>query len=256
VAADSVAALGQVPNGAIAMRSGHKIGVVIPALNEARAIGSVIGAIPDWVDRIVVADNGSTDDTGAVAAAAGAVVVREEEAGYGAACLRGIREVADMDVVVFVDGDFSDHPEDMADLADPIIAGTADMVIGSRSLGDRERGSLTPQQIFGNWLATRLIRLIWGARYTDLGPFRAIRRTSLARLGMADRNYGWTVEMQIRAAEAGLATAEVPVRYRRRIGVSKVSGTIKGTVMAGTKILLIIARHAARRHRLTRKDTY
>ncbi len=238
------------------MRSGHKIGVVIPALNEARAIGAVVGAIPDWVDRIVVADNGSTDETGAVAAAAGAVVVREAEPGYGAACLRGIREVADMDVIVFVDGDFSDHAEDMADLTDPIIAGTADMVIGSRALGDRERGSLTPQQIFGNWLATRLIRLIWGAHYTDLGPFRAIRRTSLDALGMADRNYGWTVEMQIRAAEACLKITEVPVRYRCRIGVSKVSGTIKGTVMAGSKILLIIGRHALRRIARSRVGTY
>jgi glycosyltransferase involved in cell wall biosynthesis len=233
------------------MRAGSNIAVVIPAFNEARAIASVVRAIPAWVDRIVVADNASTDATGALAAEAGAHVVREEEPGYGAACLAGIRSAHDADLVVFVDGDYSDHPEDMADLVDPILEGRAEMVIGSRALGAREPGALTPQQIFGNWLATRLIRLIWGARYTDLGPFRAIRRTALDRLGMADRNYGWTVEMQIRAAEAGLKTLEVPVRYRRRIGVSKVSGTLKGTVMAGTKILYVIGRHAVRGRRRT-----
>jgi glycosyltransferase involved in cell wall biosynthesis len=233
------------------MRAGSNIAVVIPAFNEARAIASVVRAIPAWVDRIVVADNASTDATGALAAEAGAHVVREEEPGYGAACLAGIRSAHDADLVVFVDGDYSDHPEDMADLVDPILEGRAEMVIGSRALGAREPGALTPQQILGHWLATRLIRLIWGARYTDLGPFRAIRRTALDRLGMADRNYGWTVEMQIRAAEAGLKTLEVPVRYRRRIGVSKVSGTLKGTVMAGTKILYVIGRHAVRGRRRT-----
>jgi glycosyltransferase involved in cell wall biosynthesis len=231
------------------MRAGSNISVVIPAFNEARAIASVVHAIPAWVDRIVVADNASTDATGAIAAAAGATVVREDEPGYGAACLAGIRAAHDADIVVFVDGDYSDHPEDMADLVDPILEDRADMVIGSRALGTREPGALTPQQIFGNWLATRLIRLIWGARYTDLGPFRAIRRAALDRLGMADRNYGWTVEMQIRAAEAGLKTLEVPARYRRRIGVSKVSGTIKGAAMAGIKILFVIGRHALRGQR-------
>ena len=152
----------------------------------------------------------------------------------------------DADVIVFIDGDYSDYPEDMAELVAPITSGNCDLVLGSRVLGVREAGALTPQQHFGNWLATSLIRLIWGARFTDLGPFRAISRTALDRLAMADRNYGWTVEMQVKAAEAGLRTCEVPVRYRRRIGVSKVSGTIKGSVKAGIKILSVIGRHALR----------
>ena len=226
------------------MRQGKSIGVVIPALNEADAIGKVIAEIPAWVDRIVVADNGSTDGTGDVARTAGAMVVREAEPGYGAACLAGIATAGDVDILVFLDGDHSDYPGDMAELVDPIAAGTYDFVLGSRATGEREAGSLTPQQRFGNWLATFLMRLLWGVRYTDLGPFRAIARPALERLGMADRNYGWTVEMQIKAARAGLRIDEVPARYRRRIGVSKVSGTIKGTIMAGYKILSIIARHA------------
>jgi glycosyltransferase involved in cell wall biosynthesis len=235
------------------MRHSQVIGVVIPALNEADAIGRVIGDIPAWVDRIVVADNGSRDGTGDVARRAGAIVVRETEPGYGAACLAGIAaletDAGGVDVVVFLDGDYSDHPEDMADLVDPILTGQHDFVVGSRAIGPREAGSLTAQQLFGNWLATTLIRQIWGARYTDLGPFRAIRATSLQTLAMADRNYGWTVEMQIKAAEHGLRAHEVPVRYRCRIGVSKVSGTIKGSVMAGYKILSIIGRHAWRSRR-------
>ncbi len=165
----------------------------------------------------------------------------EPEAGYGAACLAGIAALPEVDIVVFVDGDNSDYPEDMADLVDPIIAGRADLVIGSRVLGQAEAGALTPQQRWGNWLATRLIRLIWGVRFTDLGPFRAISRDALDRLAMADRTYGWTVEMQIKAAELGLTVIEVPVRYRRRIGVSKISGTVRGVVLAGTKILSMIA---------------
>lgn len=230
------------------MRQSQTIGVVIPALNEADAIGRVVGDIPAWVDRIVVADNGSKDGTGDVARKAGAIVVRETEPGYGAACLAGIAALGNVDVIVFLDGDYSDHPEDMADLVDPILSGEHDFVIGSRATGAREAGSLTPQQLFGNWLATTLIRQIWGASYTDLGPFRAIRATSLAALAMADRNYGWTVEMQIKAAEHKLRSHEVPVRYRCRIGVSKVSGTIKGSVKAGYKILSIIGRHAVRRY--------
>jgi glycosyltransferase involved in cell wall biosynthesis len=228
------------------MRLGMSIATVIPALNEADAIGRVIHEIPDWVDTIVVADNGSTDGTGDVARAAGATVVRVVEPGYGAACLAGIAAAGAVDILVFLDGDYSDYPSDMADLVDPVATGRADMVIGSRVLGEREAGSLTPQQRFGNWLATRLIQIVWGERYTDLGPFRAIRRTSLEAIAMSDRNYGWTVEMQIKAAAAGLAATEVPVRYRRRIGVSKVSGTIKGSVKAGVKILWIIAREAVR----------
>lgn len=229
------------------MRNDARIGVVIPALNEAGAIAKVIAEIPPWVDRIVVGDNGSTDATGAIARSAGAEVVFEPEAGYGAACLAALRELQAVDVIVFVDGDHSDYPEDMADLVDPIVAGDCDMVIASRALGVREPGALTPQQRFGNWLATFLIRRIWGKTYTDLGPFRAIRRPALSRLAMSERDYGWTVEMQIKAIEQGLTVHEVPARYRRRIGKSKISGTIRGTVLAGTRILTVIARHAMRR---------
>ena len=228
------------------MKDGKRISVVIPALNEEAAIGRVLAEIPAWVDLVVVADNGSRDRTAAVARKAGAIVVEEPEPGYGAACLAGLEHIADADVVVFLDGDYSDYPEDMTALVGPIIAGRYDMVLGSRILGEREAGALTPQQHFGNWLATSLIRLIWGARYTDLGPFRAISRTALDRLKMADRNYGWTVEMQVKAAELGFRSLEVPVRYRRRIGVSKVSGTISGSVKAGIKILSVIGRHALR----------
>lgn len=229
------------------MRDNARIAVVIPAFNEAGAIAHVIGEIPDWVGQIVVADNGSTDTTADVARAAGAQVVREPQRGYGAACLAGIAALEPCDMVVFVDGDHSDYPEDMATLVDPIICGEHDFMIASRARGAVERGALTPAQRFGNWLATRLMFLIWGARFTDLGPFRAIRMSALHDLGMTDHNYGWTVEMQIRAVEAGLSCDEVPARYRRRIGKSKVSGTIKGTVMAGYKILRVIAVHAVRR---------
>ncbi len=228
------------------MRGGKRIAVVIPALNEAAAIGRVIEELPGWVDQVVVADNGSTDATAEIARAAGAEVVFEPEPGYGAACLAGIAALVPYDVVVFLDGDLSDDPRDMASLVDPIIANDCDFVVGSRVLGTREAGSLTVQQRWGNALATALIRLIWGMRYTDLGPFRAIGRDQLARLGMQDRNFGWTVEMQVRAIEAGLRIREVPVSYRRRIGISKVSGTVRGTVLAGTKILYVIARHALR----------
>ena len=233
------------------MRNDARIVVVIPAFNEAAAIARVIGDIPAWVDQIVVADNASTDATATIAAAAGAVVVREDEPGYGAACQAALASVTAADIIVFVDGDYSDFVEDMAQLVDPIIEGTWDMVIASRTLGDCEPGALTPQQKFGNWLATRLIRLIWGVAYTDLGPFRAIRYTALQRLQMRDRNYGWTVEMQVRAAEVGLSVHEVPARYRRRIGTSKISGTVLGTILAGMKILSVIARYAVMAKRQT-----
>ncbi len=229
------------------MRNGTRIGVVIPARDEENAVADVVRGIPGWVDIIIVADNGSRDTTAARAAAAGAVVVTEAQAGYGAACLAGLAALPPVDIVVFVDGDHSDHTEDMADLTDPIIRNEADFVVGSRALGDVEPGAMTPQQVFGNWLATRLIRLFWGVRFTDLGPFRAIRRDALDGLGMADRTFGWTVEMQIKAIEQGLRVREVPARYRRRIGVSKISGTVRGTVLAGTKILSLIGRHALRR---------
>ena len=226
------------------LRNGRRIGVIIPALNEEGAIGKVIEAVPDWVDYIVVADNGSRDQTSEVARNSGARVVREDERGYGAACLAGLQALPSSDIIVFLDGDYSDYPEDMEELIAPILTGGADMVIGSRVLGGAEHGSLTPQQVFGNWLATRLIRLLWGARFSDLGPFRAIRDDALRKLEMEDRNFGWTVEMQVKAAKAGLKFAEVPVRYRQRIGVSKVSGTMSGTIKAGTKILSVIGWHA------------
>ena len=226
------------------MRNGRRIGVIIPALNEEGAIGKVIEAVPDWVDYMVVADNGSRDRTGEVARNSGARVVREDERGYGAACLAGLQALPSSDIIVFLDGDYSDYPEDMEQLVTPILNGGADLVIGSRVLGGAERGSLTPQQVFGNWLATRLIRLFWGARFSDLGPFRAIRDDALRTLAMEDRDFGWTVEMQVKAAKAGLKCAEVPVRYRQRIGVSKISGTLSGTLKAGTKILSVIGWHA------------
>lgn len=229
------------------MHNGHSIGVVIPARDEASAIGKVIAEIPGWADAIVVADNGSRDATATVAAGAGATVVSEPRPGYGGACLAAIAALPACDVVVFLDGDYSDYPEDMGELVEPITHGRADLVIGSRMLRDQAIAALTPQQRYGNWLAVTLIRLIWGVRYTDLGPFRAIRRTALDSLQMADRDFGWTVEMQIKAAEKGLTVAEVPIRYRQRIGISKISGTVSGTLRAGSKILWVIGRHGLRR---------
>lgn len=226
------------------MRGGKRVGCIIPALNEEQAIANVVASVPAWVDAVIVADNGSTDATAAVARTAGAVVVDAPQRGYGAACLAGLAALPAVDIVVFVDGDFSDHPEDMHILVDPIVAGRAELVIGSRTLGKAEAGSLTPQQRFGNRLATSLVRLIWRTQYSDLGPFRAIRADVLRRLSVADPTFGWTIEMQIKAARAGIAIMERPARYRRRIGQSKISGTLMGTVRAGQKILAIIAREA------------
>lgn len=226
------------------MRAGKRIGVVIPALNEEKAIGRVIAAIPSWVDDIVVADNASTDGTRRVAERAGARVVSEPQKGYGAACQTGIAHLGAVDIVVFLDGDCSDFPEDMPLLVDPVLEGAADLVIGSRVTGEREQGALLFHQRFGNWLACRLIRRFFGVTYTDLGPFRAIRKDALQSLAMRDPAYGWTVEMQIKAARAGLKIKEAPVRYRARIGTSKVSGTVRGTLLAGTTILSVIARSA------------
>ncbi len=226
------------------MRGGRRIEVVIPALNEEQAIGKVLRDIPGFVDRVIVADNGSSDATPRRAREAGATLVVEPERGYGAACLKALELTEPDALIVFLDGDYSDFPQDMALLVDPILEGRAQMVIGSRVLGEREAGSLTPVQVFGNWLACTLIRLIWKMTFTDLGPFRAIDGPALRALQMRDRNYGWTVEMQIKAAHAALPSLEVPVRYRQRIGASKVSGTIKGSVLAGTKILGLIARYA------------
>lgn len=220
------------------------VAVIIPVLNEAEALPKVLAAIPAWVAHVIVADNGSTDGSGAIAARLGAIVVTEPRRGYGQACLAALRDMPTVDIVVFMDGDASDDPDDMAALVRPIAEGRADFVLGSRVLGINEPGALTPQQVFGNRLACALIRWIWRVSFTDLGPFRAIRRDALDRLSMADTDYGWTVEMQIRAVKMGLLTLEVPVRYRRRVGFSKVSGTLRGIVGAGIKILFVIAREA------------
>ena len=227
------------------------IDVIIPAYNEENAIGEVLREIPFGLARhVVVANNGSTDRTAAAAEEHGAIVVHEPRKGYGQACLTAIEKLKDFDpapdVVVFIDGDHSDYPEEMIHLLEPIKDGKVDMVIGSRSLGNREKGSMTGPQVFGNWLATSLMRLLFGARFTDLGPFRAIRYDKLLTLEMRDRNFGWTVEMQIKAAKHGMKYCEVPVNYRRRIGVSKVSGTVKGTFMAGYKIIFTIMKYAWR----------
>ncbi|MEM7609165.1 MAG: glycosyltransferase family 2 protein [Myxococcota bacterium] len=227
------------------------VDVIIPALDEEEALPKVLAAVPAFVRRIVVADNGSTDGTADAARRGGAEVVFEGERGYGAACLRAIAHLKNdpPDVVVFLDGDFSDDPSELRRVADPIADG-ADLVIGSRVARgrglDRQRGALTPVQRFGNAVACTGLYWLYGVRFSDLGPFRAIRWDALIAMNMVDRNWGWTVEMQIKAAKLGLRCDEVAVSYRRRGGgASKVSGTIKGSVMAGTKILWLLARHAA-----------
>ena len=224
------------------------IRVIIPAFNEQNAVGLVIDEIPkDLVSEIIVVDNGSTDDTYEQAKSRGATVLKEPTRGYGNACLKGMAHIANSttrpDIVVFLDGDHSDYPEQLKDLAQPIVEDKVDMVIGSRALGNKEKGSMTPQQIFGNWLATSLIKIFYGVTYTDLGPFRAIRYESLLTIGMQDRTYGWTVEMQLKAAKLNLRVMDVPVNYRQRIGLSKVSGTVKGTIGAGYKIIYTIFKY-------------
>ncbi len=229
------------------MRHAKRIAVVIPAFNEERSITKVVEQIPLWVDKIIVADNGSSDNTAQAALATGrAEVVTRSERGYGAACLAGIEAAGDADIVVFLDADLSDYPSRMALLVDPVAGGSAELCLGSRRLGLARRGALTLQQKFGNSLACTLMKLFWGATFTDLGPFRAISAEALRKLKMCDRNYGWTIEMQVKAIRQGLRTLEVPVDYRRRIGISKVSGTVRGAIGAGGKIIYVILREAAR----------
>ncbi len=221
------------------------IDVIIPAYNEESSIGKVIADLPkEMLRHIIVCDNASTDNTAQVALDAGAIVVPAPKKGYGSACLQGIAYVKSReqtpDIVVFIDGDYSDYPSQLTEVVQPILDRDMDMVIGSRATGDMEAGAMMPQQIFGNWLATNLIKLIYNYQFTDLGPFRAIKWDKLVEIDMQDEDFGWTVEMQVKAAKFKFKTSEVPVKYRKRIGKSKVSGTIKGTLLAGHKILWTI----------------
>ena len=223
--------------------------VIIPAFNEEGAVGKVIQDIPkNLVAEIIVVDNASTDNTTLVAQNAGATVIQEKRKGYGSACLKGIAYINSLsdqtDIVLFIDADYSDYPKEMNLVLAPIVDQKYDLVIGSRALGNKERGSMTFPQIFGNWLATRLLELLYNCTFTDLGPFRAIKLESLNSLEMRDTNYGWTVEMQLKAAKKGLKSIEVPVNYRVRVGHSKISGTVKGTITAGYKILWTIFKYA------------
>jgi glycosyltransferase involved in cell wall biosynthesis len=217
------------------------IKVIIPAFNEQDSIAKVINDIPKIVDEIIVISNNSTDKTEENARKAGATVLQENRKGYGYACLKGMDYIVNQSkkpqIVVFLDGDYSDYPEQLLELIDPIINKNIDFVIGARVKNLREDGSMTPQQVFGNWLATFLMKLFFSARFTDLGPFRAIKYQKLLALKMEDKTYGWTVEMQLKAIKQKLTYIEVPMKYRNRIGVSKVSGTVKGTIFAGVKIL-------------------
>lgn len=223
------------------------IDVIIPAYNEQDSIGNVLRDIPkELVREIIVCNNASTDNTKSVALQNGATVVDQPLKGYGNACLKGIAHIKarpkneQPDIVVFLDGDYSDHPEEMTKLVAPILNKNMDMVIGSRALGEMESGAMMPQQIFGNWLATNLIRLFYNYNFTDLGPFRAIKWSQLLAIDMQDKTFGWTVEMQVKAAKHKLKCTEVAMTYRKRIGISKVSGTLKGTILAGHKILWTI----------------
>ena len=218
-----------------------QIKVIIPAYNEQDSIANVINDIPSIVDEVIVVSNNSTDNTETNAANAGATVLQEPQKGYGYACLKGMAYISIQetkpDIIVFLDGDYSDYPEQLTEVVSPILNDDIDFVIGARVQRLREQGSMTPQQVFGNWLATFLMKLFFGAKFTDLGPFRAIKYDKLLALNMEDKTYGWTVEMQLKALKQKLTYVEVPMKYRNRIGVSKVSGTVKGSVMAGIKIL-------------------
>lgn len=224
------------------------VDIVIPAFNEAQSVGLVIADIPKHLVRhIVVVNNNSTDDTASIAKEAGAIVLTETQQGYGSACLCGLdflrKQEPRPDVVAFLDADYSDHPEELSSVLAPILDGRAELVIGSRSMGERQKGAMMPQQIFGNWLATNMMRILYKSSFTDLGPFRAITWEALEKIQMADRDFGWTVEMQVKALKLGIPYTEVPVKYRQRKGVSKITGTIRGSVMAGYKIILTILRH-------------
>ncbi|SEA67634.1 Glycosyltransferase involved in cell wall bisynthesis [Flavobacterium gillisiae] len=218
-----------------------KIKVIIPAYNEEKAIGHVIKDIPSSVSEVIVISNNSTDNTIQVAKDAGATVLSENRKGYGYACLKGLEYIAQLetkpDIVVFLDGDYSDYPQDLTQLIAPILDDNIDFVIGARVSRLREKHSMTPQQVFGNWLATTLMKSFFNATFTDLGPFRAIKYEKLVALNMEDKTYGWTVEMQLKVLKQKMTYVEIPVRYKNRIGVSKVSGTVKGSVMAGIKII-------------------
>ena len=217
------------------------IKVIIPAYNEQDSIVQVINDVPPIVNEVIVISNNSTDDTEINAQKAGATVLTEDRRGYGYACLKGMEYLSqkneNVDILVFLDGDYSDYPEQLTELIAPIINNQIDFVIGARVQRLREKGSMTPQQVFGNWLATTLMNLFFGAKFTDLGPFRAIKYDKLLALNMEDKTYGWTVEMQLKALKQKLSYTEVPMKYRNRIGVSKVSGTVKGSILAGIKIL-------------------
>jgi glycosyltransferase involved in cell wall biosynthesis len=217
------------------------IKVIIPAYNEEQSISKVIQEIPDFVNEIIVVNNNSSDNTAETAKNAGATVLHENKKGYGFACLKGLDYIAQQEIkpqiVVFLDGDYSDYPAELSKLIDPIIKNNMDFVLGARVKKFRERGAMTPQQIFGNWLATFLMRLFFKSSFTDLGPFRAIKYPKLLELKMEDKTYGWTVEMQLKVLKTRMTYIEIPVHYKNRIGVSKVSGTIKGTIMAGIKII-------------------
>ena len=224
------------------------IKVIIPAYNEEESISKVLNDIPSLVDEVIVVNNGSTDATAQRAKDAGATVISEPRRGYGYACLAGMEHIASCsalpDIVVFLDGDYSDYPEELILLIEPIEKKCIDLVIGARVPQLREPNSMTPQQIFGNWLATTLMRLFFGAKFTDLGPFRAIKYDKLLALDMEDKTYGWTVEMQLKAVKKKYSYTEVPMNYRNRIGVSKVSGTVKGSFLAGVKILTWIFKYS------------
>jgi glycosyltransferase involved in cell wall biosynthesis len=224
------------------------IKVIIPAYNEEKSIGRVIQEIPKIVSEIIIVNNNSTDATARVAAENGATVLTENRKGYGFACLKGMDYISQQDskpeIIVFLDGDYSDFPEELSKIIQPILDGNVDFVVGARVSELREEGAMTPQQIFGNKLATFLMMLFFGSKFTDLGPFRAIKYETLLALEMQDKTYGWTVEMQLKILKEKIAYVEIPVRYKNRIGVSKVSGTVKGTVMAGIKIIGWIFKYA------------